>query len=75
MADTLELAHNVEPWIRPAVAAAMAEKVRLPPLTWSILHSDPAPEAFLHDQTTGQVGMVDWAGPLTVPPFTTSPQR
>jgi len=30
MAETLELAQNVETWIRPAVAAAMAEYLRLP---------------------------------------------
>lgn len=62
MADMLDLAHNVEPWVRPAVTAAMTEYTRLPPLTWSILHTDPSPEAFLHDQTTGQVGIVDWSG-------------
>jgi homoserine kinase type II len=31
-------------------------------LTWSVLHTDPAPEAFLHDDATGVTGLVDWTG-------------
>jgi homoserine kinase type II len=31
-------------------------------LTWSMLHTDPAPEAFVHDDTTGITGLIDWAG-------------
>ena len=27
-----------------------------------MLHADPAPEAFVHDDTTGVTGLIDWAG-------------
>ena len=30
--------------------------------SWSVLHTDPAPEAFVHDDTTGITGLIDWAG-------------
>lgn len=57
---------DLEPWLRGAVAAALAEYRRLPPLTTGLLHSDPAPEAF---RRNGAVcGLIDWStairGPL-----------
>jgi Ser/Thr protein kinase RdoA (MazF antagonist) len=27
-----------------------------------VLHTDPSPEEFLHDDSTGVTGLVDWAG-------------
>ena len=53
---------SVEPWVRSAVAAARAELDSLPELTWGVLHTDPAPEAFLLNDETGQVGLIDWTG-------------
>lgn len=31
-------------------------------VTWSLLHTDPAPEAFIHDDSTGITGLIDWTG-------------
>lgn len=31
-------------------------------LSWSIIHGDPAPEAFVHDKDTAATGLIDWAG-------------
>jgi Ser/Thr protein kinase RdoA (MazF antagonist) len=53
---------DVEPWVGPAVAAARAEFDSLPELTWGVLHTDPAPEAFLLDVGTDDVGLIDWTG-------------
>jgi homoserine kinase type II len=60
---------DIEPWVRPAVQEAVAAYEALPPssLTWGLLHSDPAPEAFLLDPRSGTCGLIDWAalfGPL-----------
>ena len=68
MADQVaELVHDVEPWIGPTVRVVLDESRRLPELTWGRLHADPAPEAFLR-QETGDVALIDWAatarGPL-----------
>lgn len=60
----------VEPWVRPAIAGALADYDAIPPasMTWGLLHSDPAPEAFRYDATTGSCGLIDWdrglVGPL-----------
>ena len=57
-------------WVRPAVKAAIAAYDAIPPesLTWGLLHTDPAPEAFRLDPTTGECGLIDWdlgtVGPL-----------
>jgi Ser/Thr protein kinase RdoA (MazF antagonist) len=48
-------------WLAPAVAAVRAEVDGLE-LTWSLLHTDPAPEAFVHDDSTGVTGLIDWTG-------------
>jgi Ser/Thr protein kinase RdoA (MazF antagonist) len=57
-------------WLRPAITAALASWESLPPasLTGALLHTDPAPEAFLLDADTGVCGLIDWdsgmIGPL-----------
>ena len=48
-------------WLVRLVAAVRAETDRLS-VTWSTVHTDPAPEHFLHDPATGVTGIIDWAG-------------
>lgn len=48
-------------WLAPAIEAVRAETDPLP-VTWSVLHTDPSPEAFVHDDTTGVTGLIDWSG-------------
>lgn len=61
---------NVQSWVRPAVAAALEgyEALGAGSLSWGLLHTDPAPEAFRHDPGTGVCGLIDWGvamrGPL-----------
>jgi Ser/Thr protein kinase RdoA (MazF antagonist) len=61
---------SIRPWVRPAVAAAVADLERRRPHAWTagLLHTDPAAEAFRLDAATGQVGVIDWSvalhGPL-----------
>ncbi len=58
------------PWVRSAVASAVAAYDALAPsaLSWGLLHTDPAPEAFRLDRLTGTCGLIDWSvairGPL-----------
>ncbi|GAA0803325.1 phosphotransferase enzyme family protein [Spirilliplanes yamanashiensis] len=62
---------TVEPWLRPAVADAVAALTRLTvadQLTYGVLHGDPAPEAFVVDGRTGRTGIVDW-GPCGTGPL------
>lgn len=58
---------SVRDWIRPAIAAAIAD-VDLSAFTTGLLHNDPAPGAFRRDPGTGAVGLIDWSvansGPL-----------
>jgi Ser/Thr protein kinase RdoA (MazF antagonist) len=49
------------PWLVAATEAARAETDGLT-LTWSLLHTDPVPDAFVHDDNTGVTGVIDWAG-------------
>lgn len=49
------------PWLVAVVEAVRAETDPLV-LTWSVLHTDPTPEAFVHDDATGVTGLIDWAG-------------
>jgi Ser/Thr protein kinase RdoA (MazF antagonist) len=49
------------PWLVTAIEAVREETDPLV-LTWSVLHTDPAPEAFVHDDATGVTGLIDWAG-------------
>jgi homoserine kinase type II len=61
---------SLRPWIRPAVAAAVAALDQLTPASLSrgLLHTDPAPDAFRWDATSGACGLIDWStamhGPL-----------
>ena len=61
---------DVEPWARSAVRDAIIGYDALPPnsLAWGLLHSDPAPEAFLFDRRGDRCGLIDWdfglRGPL-----------
>lgn len=49
------------PWLAAAIEAVRAETDPVP-VTWSVLHTDPAPEAFIHDDDSGATGLIDWAG-------------
>jgi Ser/Thr protein kinase RdoA (MazF antagonist) len=53
---------GIRPWVRPAVEGALAAWEGIPPrsLTWSLLHTDPAPEAFRWDTNAGVCGLIDW---------------
>lgn len=53
-------------WVREAVTSVCAEYKELPPLTWALLHTDPAPEAFLRD-ASGNIGIIDWSGSVAGP--------
>jgi homoserine kinase type II len=61
---------GIRPWVRGAVAAAVAVYDRLEPrtLSWGLLHTDPAPGAFRMDRAQGVCGLIDWStamiGPL-----------
>lgn len=48
-------------WLVAAIEAVRAETDGLS-LTWSVLHTDPAPEAFIHDDGTDVTALIDWAG-------------
>lgn len=49
------------PWLVAAIDAVRVETDGLR-LTWSLLHTDPVPDAFVHDDRTGVTGLIDWAG-------------
>lgn len=49
------------PWLVDAIAQVRRETDPLA-LTWTLLHADPAPGAFVHDEATGVTGLIDWAG-------------
>lgn len=67
LAKRLGVGHIDPPaWLTRAVAQARSETDDLP-LTWSVLHTDPAPEAFLHDDATSVTGLIDWAGSVRGP--------
>lgn len=55
--------------MRPAILEALEAWEHLPPqsLTWGLLHTDPAPEAFLHDGATGATALIDWDAGLVGP--------
>lgn len=52
---------EAHPWLVHVVEAVRAETDSLT-ITWSLLHTDPAPEAFVRDDSTGVTGLIDWAG-------------
>jgi homoserine kinase type II len=58
---------QVADWILPAIRTVRAEYDSLPPLTWGTLHTDPAPEAFLLDDASGRIGVIDWTGACSGP--------
>lgn len=60
---------GVRAWVRPAVTVAVRELNELRPetLSWGLLHTDPAPEAFRLDHATGACGVIDWSVALTGP--------
>ncbi|MFU8873942.1 phosphotransferase enzyme family protein [Micromonospora sp. SL4-19] len=59
----------LRPWVRPAVGAAVAAYDALDPgtLTWGLLHTDPAPEAFRLDGPSGTCGLIDWSVAISGP--------
>lgn len=57
---------DLEPWLRPAVADALAAYDALPELDWARLHTDPAPEAFFA-VPGAETGLVDWSGSVPGP--------
>ncbi|GAA2143946.1 hypothetical protein GCM10009844_16920 [Nocardioides koreensis] len=52
---------EAHPWLAAAIEAARAETDQLA-LTWSVLHTDPVPGAFIHDDRTSVTGLIDWTG-------------
>ncbi len=60
---------GIRPWVRGAVAAAVAAYDRLDPRTmsWGLLHTDPAPEAFRLNRALGACGLIDWSTAMTGP--------
>jgi Ser/Thr protein kinase RdoA (MazF antagonist) len=52
---------DAHPWLVRAVQSVRGETDPLT-LTWSVLHTDPAPEAFVHDDDRAVTGLIDWAG-------------
>ncbi|MFB9696245.1 phosphotransferase [Amorphoplanes digitatis] len=60
---------GIRPWIRGAVAGAVAAYDELDPrtLSWGLLHTDPAPEAFRLDRARGACGLIDWSTALCGP--------
>jgi homoserine kinase type II len=63
MPFTTEL--DLEPWIRPAVEGALAHAASLGPVSWSWLHGDPAPEAFL--RVPDGLALIDWGSAMQGP--------
>jgi homoserine kinase type II len=60
----------VQPWLRPAVAEAVAATTRLTVtdrLSFGVLHGDPAPGGFRVDPATGRTGLVGWGRTATGP--------
>jgi Ser/Thr protein kinase RdoA (MazF antagonist) len=60
---------GIRPWVRGAVAAAVAAYDRLDPrtLSWGLLHTDPAPEAFRLPRGAGICGLIDWSTAMSGP--------
>jgi Ser/Thr protein kinase RdoA (MazF antagonist) len=61
---------SVEPWVRPAVAAAVSAVDRLCAtgvLTQGVLHGDPYPGSFHLDVRTGTIGVIDWGAAISGP--------
>ncbi|WP_433040196.1 phosphotransferase enzyme family protein [Dactylosporangium sp. CS-033363] len=60
---------GIRPWVRACVAAAVVAYERLGPatLTWGLLHTDPAPEAFRMDRARNVCGLIDWSTAMVGP--------
>jgi Ser/Thr protein kinase RdoA (MazF antagonist) len=61
---------GIEPWVRPAVAAAVRAARRLcvtDQLTYGVLHGDPSPDEFRLDTDNGRVALLDWSSAGTGP--------
>lgn len=50
-----------QPGLPAALAAVRAETDPLQ-VTWCAVHTDPSPEAFVRDDSTGVTGLIDWSG-------------
>jgi Ser/Thr protein kinase RdoA (MazF antagonist) len=48
-------------WLLRAIEAVRAATDPLT-VTWSVVHTDPSPEAFVHNDSTGETALIDWAG-------------
>ena len=48
-------------WLIALIQAVRAETDPLN-VTWPIVHADPSPEAFVHNDSTGVTGLIDWSG-------------
>ncbi len=51
---------EAHPWLVPLIEAVRAETDHLN-VTWSIVHADPSPQAFVHNDSTGVTGLIDWS--------------
>jgi homoserine kinase type II len=49
------------PWLPTAIRTVRQETDRLA-VSWSLLHTDPTPEAFRRDDARGVTGLIDWTG-------------
>ena len=60
---------SLRPWLRGSIDGALRAWDSIEPasLTWGLLHTDPAPEAFRFDGTTGECGLIDWDLGMTGP--------
>ncbi len=60
---------GIRDWIRPAIEGALEVWDALLPttLTWGLLHTDPAGEAFLLHRESGVCGLIDWDRALVGP--------
>lgn len=52
---------DTQPWLASAITA-IRRVVDSLNVTWSLLHTDPAPEAFRRDDANDVIGLIDWTG-------------
>jgi len=55
-----------EGWVSDAAARVLEESRAVDGISWVQLHTDPAPDAFLRDDSGG-VGVIDWTGSVPGP--------
>ncbi|SNT64376.1 homoserine kinase type II [Asanoa hainanensis] len=60
---------GIRPWVRTAVAAAVTAYDQLDPrtLSWGLLHTDPAPDAFRMNRAQDTCGVIDWSTAMVGP--------